>query len=221
MKSESTIEQGFAVLPDVFSNAEISEISAATNELNSVGTRCLLDEQWCQTVATDLRNRMTSLIPQIRELSAVQCTYFNKTSDSNWFVAFHQDRSIPVHDATPRTFNGWSRKQGMTFIQPPDEILTAILAFRLHLDDSTESNGPLRVLPQTHTMGTLTLEQIESFRNSVASRKLTIDRGGVVAMRPLLLHASSKSNSECDRRVLHFLFGPPKLPDGLSWRMAV
>jgi len=36
-------------------------------------------------------------------------------------------------------------------------------------------------------------------------------------MRPLLLHASSKSSGSSRRRVLHFLFGPPVLPCGLRW----
>jgi hypothetical protein len=38
-----------------------------------------------------------------------------------------------------------------------------------------------------------------------------------MAMRPLLLHASSKATGSSRRRVLHFLFGPPALPFGLEW----
>jgi hypothetical protein len=40
-------------------------------------------------------------------------------------------------------------------------------------------------------------------------------------MRPLILHASSKATGAGERRVLHFLFGPPTLPHGLKWRLAV
>jgi hypothetical protein len=40
-------------------------------------------------------------------------------------------------------------------------------------------------------------------------------------MRPLILHASSKSTELSQRRVLHFVFGPAKLPLGLEWRRAV
>ena len=42
-------------------------------------------------------------------------------------------------------------------------------------------------------------------------------RGGAMVMRPLLLHASSKSTGTSRRRVLHFLFGPAELPFGLRW----
>jgi hypothetical protein len=44
-----------------------------------------------------------------------------------------------------------------------------------------------------------------------------VPRGGVLAMRPLLVHASKKAMPGVVRRVLHFLFGPPKLPHGLEW----
>ena len=36
-------------------------------------------------------------------------------------------------------------------------------------------------------------------------------------MRPLLLHASSKTAGTSRRRVLHFLFGPRELAFGLVW----
>lgn len=45
--------------------------------------------------------------------------------------------------------------------------------------------------------------------------------GAALVMRPLLLHASSKSLGTGRRRVLHFLFGPPSLPHGLRWQTAV
>ncbi len=40
-------------------------------------------------------------------------------------------------------------------------------------------------------------------------------------MKPLILHASSKSSSDERRRVLHFVFGPRTLPLGLEWQLAI
>ena len=42
----------------------------------------------------------------------------------------------------------------------------------------------------------------------------------MMLMRLLLLHASSKATGASRRRVLHFLFGPPRLPLGLAWAHA-
>jgi hypothetical protein len=48
-----------------------------------------------------------------------------------------------------------------------------------------------------------------------------VGSGGVLLLRPLLLHASSKARSPCHRRVLHFLFGPEVVGYGLRWQHAV
>jgi hypothetical protein len=37
----------------------------------------------------------------------------------------------------------------------------------------------------------------------------------------LLLHASSKVAGNGTRRILHFLFGPLVLPEGLAWQHAI
>ena len=45
--------------------------------------------------------------------------------------------------------------------------------------------------------------------------------GGLLLMRPLLLHASSVATLPARRRVLHFEFAAPILPGMLTWRSAV
>jgi len=40
-------------------------------------------------------------------------------------------------------------------------------ARRVHLDDSNETNGPLRVLPATHTRGVLQHEEIQQLTTEV------------------------------------------------------
>jgi hypothetical protein len=44
---------------------------------------------------------------------------------------------------------------------------------------------------------------VERLARTVSAVDCTVGAGGVVAMRPLLLHASSKSASDARRRVLH------------------
>jgi hypothetical protein len=45
-----------------------------------------------------------------------------------------------------------------------------------------------------------------------------VPKGGVMLMKPLILHASNKSTSERNRRVIHLEFSDIDLPDGLDWR---
>ena len=50
---------------------------------------------------------------------------------------------------------------------------------------------------------------------------IVLKAGDALLMRPLLLHASTRINGGGNRRVLHFLFGPPNLPFGLQWHTTV
>ncbi|MGF1638299.1 MAG: hypothetical protein ACFCUU_14575 [Cyclobacteriaceae bacterium] len=44
-----------------------------------------------------------------------------------------------------------------------------------------------------------------------------VDMCGIHIMKPLLLHASSKSTNQKHRRVIHLEFNSVELPDGLKW----
>lgn len=217
-----TLEDGFATIAGCFTVPECDSLIERLDPISRAGTRCLLEHDWCRACARMLRSRVANLIPEVSSLVAVQCTYFNKLPERNWLVAYHQDRSIPVAlTADVACFTGASEKEGMTFVHGPDELLERMLALRLHLDDCTPDNGPLRVLPHTHRRGTLSSQAIADLRNAADDEELCVEKGGIIAMRPLLLHASSKSRSAKQRRVLHFLFAPTVLPAGLEWRHAV
>jgi ectoine hydroxylase-related dioxygenase (phytanoyl-CoA dioxygenase family) len=95
------------------------------------------------------------------------------------------------------------------------------VALRLHLDDSTSENGPLRVLPGTHTSGVLSDAQIRELARRTERVACTVNRGGILVMRPLLVHASSKSLGSAPRRVLHFEYAASEmLGNGLRLRAA-
>lgn len=215
----SALEDGFAVFGEVCKPQECDSLLAQVEPIGLAGTRCLLDHAWCSGLATILKSRLARDIPEIVPLVAVQCTFFNKSQERNWLVAYHQDRSIPVSSSeVAKTFPGWSEKEGMTFVQGPAELLREMLAVRLHLDHCTLKNGPLRVIPGSHRFGILSPKAITDLVERVVEKQLLVEQGGVVAMRPLVVHASSKSRTTTPRRVLHFLFGPRQLPSGLAWR---
>jgi ectoine hydroxylase-related dioxygenase (phytanoyl-CoA dioxygenase family) len=83
------------------------------------------------------------------------------------------------------------------------EALEQVLALRIHLDDSTAENGPLRVIADSHCDGVLTDIEILARASESQGVECTVARGGVIAMRPLVIHASSKTENDLARRVLH------------------
>lgn len=136
--------------------------------------------------------------------SPYRATVFDKSPESNWLVVWHQDTALPLREQEDRSGWGpWSVKDGIHYAHAPADALRQVVALRLHLDDSTKENGPLRVLPNTHTQGVLTDDAIHDLAATISPVDCHVQRGSVLAMRPLLVHASSKSQSQRPRRVLH------------------
>ena len=71
------------------------------------------------------------------------------------------------------------------------------------------------------TVGRVSAERAASVRKTLGEITCHAARGSALAMRPLLLHASSKAGGSSRRRVLHFLFGPRRLQHGLRWPQGV
>ena len=181
-------------------------------------TSRLIGRPWCTRLVDQLTRdvRLSEALPT--DARAVQCTLFAKSIASNWLVALHQDLSIPVAERVDNPeYHGWSEKEGELFVQPPVSILNDMVAVRLHLDDCDERNGALRVVPGSHRLGRLTMAEATRVRNAQDQVCVQVPRGGAMVMKPLLLHASSKALSHNRRRVLHFVFGPRKLPGRLCW----
>jgi len=133
-----------------------------------------------------------------------RATLFDKSAASNWLVAWHQDTALPLRqrNADPG-WGPWSLKGGVLHAIAPGSALSTVVALRVHLDDSNSTNGPLRVLPGTHLDGVLPHDEIQHRAQTIVAVECLASVGGVVAMRPLLVHASSKASDDRPRRVLH------------------
>lgn len=217
-------QTGFLVIPDLLDRTELAALEAHVEQIEKdcVGIRHLLEYSWCADVARRLRRlpQLQALLP--RAAVAVQCTYFEKSTDQNWLVPLHQDLSIPVKEKIDHpALTGWSEKEGSVFVQAPADILSQLLAVRIHIDDCGPDDGPLRIVPGSHQSGRVDNVQALADRDRSGEIVCTLAKGGALLMRPLVLHASSKASGGSKRRVLHFVFGPRELPCGLRWRHAV
>jgi hypothetical protein len=66
-----------------------------------------------------------------------------------------------------------------------------------------------------------TRPDVQALAATVEPHECTVARGGVVSMRPLLVHASSKSTSAAPRRVLHIEYAAGfDLGSGLELQVA-
>lgn len=217
-------ESGFAVIPGVVAAPECDAIAEQVSSVagHTAGSRNALASSWCKNLAAQLRNSRSLAQLLLAPTITVQCTIFDKSSEKNWLVSLHQDLSIPVRErVADAQCTGWTEKEGQLFVQPPVRVLEGLVAVRVHLDSCGPDSGPLRVVPSSHRHGRLSPSAAREIRDRHGEIECLVPKGGVLVMRPLLLHSSSKATAPLHRRVLHFLFGPAVLPDGLQWQHAI
>jgi hypothetical protein len=213
-------DRGYVLLRGWETKFEVKELRQRVESLPDLGAgiRRLLDLPWCAELGERLRDHpvLQPLLPN--RAVPVQCTLFAKSGARNWLVALHQDLSIPVAERISAPgCTGWSEKGGDVFVQPPVSVLEHLVAVRLHVDDCDEGNGALRIVPGSHRLGRLTAAEGARARQEHGEEMVSARAGDTLVMKPLLLHASSKAAKPWPRRILHFVFGPPELPDGLRW----
>lgn len=201
-------QNGYAIFPDIVSAAEIQQLAYKLERSalrhGRAGVRHLLGNSAVAALANDprmLRIAQSVLGP---DASPFRATLFDKSPDSNWLITWHQDTALPLREKHEVPGWGpWSVKEGITYAHAPAQALEQVVALRLHLDDSRDDNGPLRVLPGTHREGVLSDQQVETIAASMEPVTCVAGRGGMMVMRPLIIHASSKSQSDLPRRVIH------------------
>jgi hypothetical protein len=216
------IEQdGFAIIPKILGDQQCLELISTLGPVTGAGRRRLLSLPAISVLAHS--DQLMGLVrPQLPEDPIpVRAIYFDKSSDANWLVSWHQDMTLALQArADVSGFGPWSSKDGVPHVQPPVALLEKMLTIRLHLDDADETNGALRVLPGSHRLGRLSSDRIQQLRSQQSDFLCAVSVGDALLMRPLLLHASGRSTSERHRRVLHIEYAGFALPSELQWHEA-
>jgi hypothetical protein len=220
------VSDGSSIVPDVLSGAELDGIvrnlETASLQRSRAGARHLLAIPGIAALARD--PRLSALAAGVLGCDPVPfgATLFDKSSEANWLVVWHQDTALPLLEQRDVAGWGpWSTKGGILYAHAPASALSQVVALRVHLDASTADNGPLRVLPGTHNFGVLSDQEIRAMAERIDPVTCTVERGGVLLLRPLLVHASSKVTTSAPRRVLHFEYAAARVFEpGLHLRAA-
>jgi ectoine hydroxylase-related dioxygenase (phytanoyl-CoA dioxygenase family) len=223
--SEQVIRNGFAIIDNIFTSGEIDSIlqiiSTANQEkptfrkTNDLFAIRQFFKEFPEIRKLLFTKKLISVIVDLfgGDYSIVKSIYFDKPAQSNWFVAWHQDLTISVDKKIDAEgFGSWTVKQDQFAVRPPAEILENNFTIRIHLDDTDENNGALKVMPASHLKG---IHKPESAIGSEVICK--VKKGGIMIMRPLLFHASNKTTNNQKRRVIHIEFSNSPLPAPLQW----
>jgi hypothetical protein len=79
----------------------------------------------------------------------------------------------------------------------------------------------VRVLDGSHRLGRLSGAVIDALRQAKSEIECVVEQGGILAFRPLILHASAPSLAPRHRRVVHVEFAAGELASPLAWHRRV
>jgi ectoine hydroxylase-related dioxygenase (phytanoyl-CoA dioxygenase family) len=204
-------EDGFRIHEGALPESDCSALASVLGDRTAgrAGARHLMKHPAVAAVAT--RPELLRLARDWAGPGAVpyRATLFEKSGERNWLVVWHQDTTLPLTSRVESAEWGpWSTKEDILYAHAPTWALENIVALRIHLDPSTPENGPLNVVPGSHRHGVLSDDQVFEVARRSAARPILVGKGGVLAMRPLLIHASSKARGPAPRRVLHVEYAP-------------
>lgn len=224
-------EDGFLNLPAVFNAIEIDVIVQGLSAALASGQDAAIRSQagtvyaarnvlvlWPSAAVVWRKPPLPETLAAVlgKEYGLVRVLFFDKPPDQTWALPWHKDLTIAVHDnrLLSQHFSKPTRKVGVPHVEAPREVLDAMLTVRIHLDEVTEENGPLRVVPGSHWAGK-SLQLGDS-----PPLTLLAGRGDVLLIRPLVAHCSNRSHPETrsHRRILHLEFAARReLPDNYVW----
>jgi ectoine hydroxylase-related dioxygenase (phytanoyl-CoA dioxygenase family) len=221
-------ENGFTTVDSIYSNKEIEQILLTVDQADKD------KETFRKSADLFAIRQFLKEIPEIKNLVfnenlksvvrqlfgdnyfVVKSIYFDKPATSNWYVSYHQDLTISVDKKVElENFGPWTTKQNQFAVQPPIDILENIYTIRIHLDDTDENNGALRVIPKSHSKKIYRPETIDWTTETEMACK--VSKGGIMIMKPLILHSSSRITNNKKRRVIHIEFSNQELPTELKW----
>jgi len=227
---------GFTILPAVLTPVAVAHVLAEWEEITRLhatddallsgeggpayGARNLLD-LWPQVMELVRKPELRTALADVLGAGAgvVRALYFDKPPGHSWALPWHKDYSLAVqsHGRLDR-FTKPTVKAGVPHVVAPKEVLERMITIRVHLDDMTAENGPLRLIPGSHRFYH---QKDDAPREAVT---LYCRAGDVLFMRPLITHASghSKTNAGLHRRVVHLeCAADAELTDGYAWKWFV
>lgn len=228
-ETKDLIQHGFCILTEQLESALIDQIISDCEDSFEITTKGVLSRG--QVYAA--RN-LLDVVPIVKtfwqhgfirsflenhlgnDLGLVRVLYFDKPPKQTWSLPWHKDTAIAVRDnkIESKYLTRPTIKSGIPHVIASDDILREMLTLRVHLDEVTLENGPLKVIPGSHKSSSVKENEVATAQFIQASR------GQILAMKPLLTHSSgaSKPGTNLHRRILHLEFaGHQDLPDSYQW----
>lgn len=211
---------GFAHVPSALTSAELTLLAGlmARRLEDGPGTRLTADPALTELLAPTGALQTIANATLGERARPVRAVLFDKRAGSNWALGWHQDRTIAVRARveTPG-FGPWSTKSGIAHVEPPFELIERMITLRAHLDDCGADNAPLLVVPGSHRLGRLPVDQVATVAERSDAFACEAKAGDVWLTATAIIHASKPAQNPSHRRVLQLDYSADDLPNGLDW----
>jgi hypothetical protein len=139
--------EGYGIVESVFAENELTDVLETMKSLtiprSPAGIRHVMSQPAVSEIAHS--GRMLALARSVVGKGAFpfRATLFDKSPNSNWLVAWHQDTALPLRKKQEAAGWGpWPVKDGVIYGHAPARALEQVVALRVHLDNSNKDNGP-------------------------------------------------------------------------------
>lgn len=220
MKLSTFQSKGYQIVNGLYTPGQILNITQVLEGLDlerEFGVRRIL-RLYPDLAKMVITPQLSGLVRRIQpKAQVIRSIYFNKPPLANWIVNWHQDLTINLkHKKIYPGFKNWRVLADRVVTQPPIDVLKNMFTLRVHLDQCTEQNGALRVIPGSHLEGVIDVRNGIG-KNQAKEQICEVSKGGVLIMKPLLLHSSRRTDNLASRRVIHMEFSDFQLPPDLDW----
>ena len=215
------LKDGFEYWDDVLSVEQINTVKSEINNLEQEIPRYGIRHADKLLPSVNKLAHSEKLLQKAQEIlgenpSLVRAIIFDKSPDKNWFVPWHQDRTVPVNKKfNAEGWTNWTVKREVLHAEAPEAVLKQMITFRIHLDDAYPENGGLKFIPGSHHRK-LTAEEATKLTAGEYQNSLR-KAGNAFIMKPLLLHSSNKSSVPDGRQVIQLEYSCYILPQDVSW----
>ncbi|MCT4582397.1 MAG: phytanoyl-CoA dioxygenase family protein [Flavobacteriales bacterium] len=223
--NDQLAHKGYYILDNIYTVNEINTIIQLIDR-SSLGSNFGEREFLIKYPEITKKVFNSNLIQLIKKIapkcnSVIKSIYFDKPPNANWVVNWHQDLTINLmNKANIAGYKNWRENKERVIVQPDQEFLESIFTIRIHLDNCTHENGALSVIDGSHKKGII---NINNWLQDKKGPKVIceVPQGGILIMKPLLLHASKRTKNLENRRVIHLEFTDKMLPAPLEWKEAI
>ncbi|USD23080.1 phytanoyl-CoA dioxygenase family protein [Microbulbifer variabilis] len=217
------LEKGYSLINDIFPEGQLEVLQNEFEDLKLArGTGGIrnVEKKHSSIAALATSDLIVNLAQRylIQRPRLVRSILFDKNEKCNWFVTWHQDKTVAVSSKfTKSGWGPWSVKDGFHHVQPPLHVLKQMITIRIHLDDTDANNGCLKLIPGSQQHGILKKEEIYQYVKEHDPVACEAKSGSALIMYPHILHASDRALFPRRRRVIHLEYSCYELLAGVTW----